>query len=437
MPNKKLLLHNRYEKIRHELHINNAEIGTEFRQEKFEKMSASPYAFYRGSNHLFWEDFYNDWRLHFFGGNPATLTWINGDAHIYNYGAYANHFDEAVFCMDDFDDAIVADYQFDYWRMAISLVLDCQEKGVFGIESQEKALKTFSSAYLKEVTSFDPGDLENEIHYTCRNSKGLLKRFLKKVEKKKSRLKMLSKWTEVVDGKRVFDTSNEKLSKISGEDYLAIVQSLEKYRKTLNYAFQEVDSHFKIKDIARRVKAGTGSLGSQRYYVLLEGDSSSQDDDVILDMKEQGKPPLYRHMNDEEKAEYDLLYPNEGERHAKAFYALAEHPDKYLGWATFDGVNFSIKQRSPYKSDFPSEKLKTDKELCFMANIWGQILGCRHKRASFILNGEAHEMPKKLAELTQGREKEFISLTSSIAIQYADRVNRDFEYFKNIIHEAE
>ena len=126
---KKLFLNNRIEQIKHELRMNNEGILDEHRMEKFEKMSTSPYAFYRGSNHLYWEDFYNDWRVSTYGGVSSTLTWVNGDAHIYNYGAYANHDGEAIFCMDDFDDAIVADYQFDLWRMAEALCWTVEKMG--------------------------------------------------------------------------------------------------------------------------------------------------------------------------------------------------------------------------------------------------------------------------------------------------------------------
>ncbi len=429
MPTRKLLLHNRFEQIRHELSINNQDIASEHRTQKFEKMAASPYAFYRGSNHLYWEDFYNDWRISFFGGTAETLTWINGDAHIYNYGAYSNHHGEAIFCMDDFDDSIVADYQFDLWRMAISILLDCRENGVFGEVAEKKALKTFAESYLKEIISYKPGEADEEVHYTRKTSKKLLKRFLKKVEKKKSRLKMLNKWTVAENGERKFDLANDRLAALGNDEFETISEAFTNYQSSINFEFGDAPTHFQIKDISRRVKSGTGSLGSDRYYILIEGDTDAHDDDVILDVKEQGKPPLYRHMNKSEKEEYDRLYPHEGERHAIATFALAEHPDKYLGWLSLGEKEFSVKERSPYKSDFPTQKLDTAEALCFMAEIWGTILACRHKRASFILNGEAHEMPKKMKELTKGQEKDFCKFVSSVAIQYAQRVNQDYDYF--------
>lgn len=434
--NKKLLLHNRDQKIRRELHLNNEDIEEAFKLEKFQKMAESPYAFYRGSNHLYWEDFYNDWQMSFFGGTSSTLTWINGDAHIYNYGAYANHYGEAIFCMDDFDDAIVADYQFDLWRMAISILLDCRDNGTFGDLPQKKALSIFAQAYIDEMRSHADDDPHNEVHLTKETADGRLRKFLSKVEQKKSRLKMLDKWTKLVDGKRVFDTTNEKLAKLSATEFKKVEKALTDYAAMVSDRFKDGASHFTIKDIVKRVKAGTGSLGSSRYYVLLEADSDAQDDDVILDMKEQGKPPLYNHMSPVEKKEYDLAYPIEGERHAMAFLALAEHADRYLGWVAMEGKSFSIKERSPYKCDFPTEKLKKPKQLYFMAKVWGTLLASRHKRASYVLNDEAHEMPIAFREMVDGKEREFKALVSSVALRYADRVKADYRYFMSMLEEG-
>lgn len=429
----KLLLHNRAEKIRYELEVNNQDIDKNYLEEKFLKMSVSPYAFFRGSNHLFWEDFYNDWRIGFFGGRSETLTWINGDAHIYNYGAYSNHHGEAIFCLDDFDDSIVADYQFDLWRMAISVLLDCRENGVYDDIPQKKALSHFADSYLNEMIRHEEDDPTNEVHLTKETTSGILGKFLAKVEQKRSRWKMLDKWTKVEDGRRVFDFDIEKLERPDAEELQQIQEALKSYRKTLVSGFSEEEKHFEIKDIAKRVKAGTGSLGARRYYILLEGDSEALDDDVILDMKEQGHPPLVRHMNEKEKDEYVRAYPHEGERHSKAFQALAEHPDRYLGWTSLFGTTFSLKERSPYKSDFPTEKLKKKKHLYFMATMWGQTLASRHKRASYELNDDAHEMPIFFQRHVAPKRREFKALVSSVALRYADRVFEDYQLFLEII----
>ena len=429
----KLLLHNRNLKVVAELNNQNQDITDEDRRLKFEKMSVSPYIFFRGSNHLFWEDFYKDWRINFFGGIQETLTWINGDAHIYNYGAYADHNGKAIFCMDDFDDSIVADYQFDLWRMAVSIVLDCREQRVFNRKTQKKAVGIFARTYRERMSLSGHDEESNEKHLTAASSKGLMKKFLKKVEKEKNRQKMLSKWTTVVGDTRKFDLQNPKVKALDKELYTSIYQSLTAYIDTVSSDLTDNRARFRIKDIVGRGQAGTGSLGSERYYALLEGDTDANHDDVILDIKEQGKPPLYDHMNRNEQQEFDRLFPNPAQRHALAFQALAEHPDKYLGWFEWKGKFFSVKERSPFKADFPTEKLKDDSELYFMSELWGDVLARRHKRASYALNQNGHDMPEKFAELIDGNEEEFDKLVESIAFNYANCVKQDFQYFKKAL----
>lgn len=430
---KKLFLNNRIEQIKHELRMNNQDILDEHRKEKFEKMSASPYAFYRGSNHLYWEDFYNDWRVSTFGGISSTLTWINGDAHIYNYGAYANHDGEAIFCMDDFDDSIVADYQFDLWRMAVSIVLDCKENGVFSKSEIKQGLMRFAKSYREEMVNHREDNASNDVHLTKKNAPGILGKFLEKVEKKKSRSKMLDKWTVVKDGQRSFDFDNPKLVSPSKEEYDELSKKMKDYQSTVDGKQTKSETHFTIKDIAKRASSGTGSLGSERFYVLIEGETDGQGDDVILDVKEQGKTPVYRHMNVAEKEEYDQIFKNDGERHALAYRALAEHPDQYLGWFTKGDKSFSVKERSPFKADFPTHKLKSLKKFLLMAKVWGEVLAARHKRASYELNDELHEMPIAFSKLVAGEEEEFDEMVRNIALKYAGQVKRDFNSFLEML----
>lgn len=431
-----LTLHNRTQMVRDALWQVNEVISEEARKIKFEKMADSPYAFFRGSNHLYWEDFYNDWRFSLFGGRPETLTWINGDAHVYNFGAYANHYGTALFGLDDFDDSLVADYQYDLWRMAVSIVLDIRANGKFGFKKQKKALQYFAEAYLAEINSYAEDDARQEVILTKETAPEPVASFLAKVERKKSRGKMLKKWTIEHDDTRSFNLENPKLEALDTEAYKALEKAIEKYKETLTGDFSQWDAdHFKVKDIARRLKSGTGSLGSDRFYVLLEGGEEHEEDDRILDVKEQGYPPLYYHMNEAEQKEYRETFAHEGERHALAFRALAEHPDKYLGWLAYQGKVFSVKEKSPFKEDFPTEKINKKKTLYRMASLWGELLATRHERASYGLGNDLYSLPKTLALLTQDKKKGFVKMTQEIGLQYADCVAQDYKSFLGLLRQ--
>src|SRR5687768_5501445 len=59
----------------------------EVRAEKFQEMAKNPFAFFRGTNHLFWADHVRDPRLGDFA-DAGTFTFLAGYVHPENFGAY-------------------------------------------------------------------------------------------------------------------------------------------------------------------------------------------------------------------------------------------------------------------------------------------------------------------------------------------------------------
>lgn len=425
---KDLTLHNRRHQVVRAIDTNNRDLDASARECKFRVMAESPYSFFRGTSHLFWQDMFNDWRFSLFGGVSGSQTWIQGDAHLYNFGAFANHDGDVVYGLDDFDDAVVSDYQYDLWRLAVSLALDIRDHGRFGASACREAVTELAEAYLAVVTDYNDNDLDEEVHFTRSNADKPLKKFLKKVGSKKNRNKMLGKWTRVQkNGKRVFDTTLPELRRLSPQGRKRFMEAFESYRAP----HEENDGQlFQLKDVARCVSTGTGSLGIDRFYALITDENEEPGNDVILDIKEQNGPAVLLAMSEEEREAYRSAYPNEGERHAQAYRALAEHPDRYLGWLEFDGKVFSVRERSPFKDDFNTEKLTKKGHLKKMAATWGEVLATEHKRASRTLNPEEPFLFElTLQRLTFEREDEFVALVCAIASHYSECMEMDYQNF--------
>ena len=116
-----------------------------------------------------------------------------------------------MYGLNEFDEAVIADYQYDVWRMAISVVLtassnggECATEGVL-----KAAVQAFARRYLRSVLGYKQeeagerpkGAVEGQaprlsmlLAYTGGNIKGRLVRFLAIVEREYSRKKMLKKW---------------------------------------------------------------------------------------------------------------------------------------------------------------------------------------------------------------------------------------------------
>jgi uncharacterized protein (DUF2252 family) len=424
--------HNRPQQVIEAIQQANASLSAAHRQAKYAKMAASPYRFFRGSNHLYWQDVWHDWRFALFGGWPNTQTWLQGDAHAYNFGAYGHHDDQVRYGMDDFDDALIGDYQYDVWRLAISLVLDARENAELSPKAIDKALSKLLEGYMDTLSVHREDDVA--IHaITLDNAKDPLKSFMGKVADKQSRARMLEKWTTLDPDKgRQFAERPGKLANLPADVASQLRRIIEQeYQQTLQHPIKESDpQHFFVKDTARRLDAGTGSLGVERYYVLIEGGADHEHDDVILDIKEQVTPEAYRLMDKAQQQAWRKLFPNEGIRHAAAFHAIAEHPDAYLGWLTMNGKVFSVRERSPFKKDYPTHKLSSGKAYRKLARQWGEILAREHLRGAQALNrGKAAPFANAVCQRLEGREEQFIGVVATLAKAYADCVTQDYQVF--------
>ena len=414
------VLHTRAVQVREQIERYNAGLPDTDLALKFEKMVQSPFIFFRGSSHLYWHDVSRDWRISLFGGRPESQIWLQGDAHIYNFGALHDHQNRIYFGMDDFDDAVVADFQFDLWRLAASMVLDLQERDFCNDQLVDKAVKKLGTTYLHTVADAGPECPAVRMETAPKP----IRKFLQKVHEKNTRQQMLSKWT--AGDFRHFDYQHEKLETVDDALFLAIKSAVDVYHQTRIPVPEEIP---RVLDIARRTQAGTGSLGNYRYYVLMEGRSA--DEHVILDIKQQREPASVAVMPRSEQHWYRETFTHEGRRHADAYRAIAEHPDSWLGWLSIHDQLYSVRERSPFKKDYPAHKLDAD-EYLVMASIWGEVLGREHARGSFCVQEPETSFVEFVRDQLIPEKKAFVRLLRAVAPHYARCVQQDWHVFRDM-----
>ncbi|MCI5146288.1 MAG: DUF2252 domain-containing protein, partial [Candidatus Electrothrix sp. AR3] len=385
-----------------ELKAYNKGIKKNIRYDKYCKMAVTAYAFYRGTDHLYWSDFSNGRGSKTFS-TPKTKTWLQGDLHAYNFGTFNNNDGDLVYGLNDFDEGVIADYQYDIWRMAVSLILIARENGKSAKSDEKKIVLTFAESYLKQLNKLCKSDKEEEVVYTAKKTASPLKDFMQEIDRKNSaqRQKMLEKWTK----KGRFNKALEKLGKVGDKERKILIEAIEgknggksRYLKTLNGSLTKKKSkYFKVLDVAERLLAGTGSLGTKRYYVLIEGERSRGGDDIILDIKHQGTASAYPYLNKTDRKLY--CFENEAVRTVEAFRALANKTDDHLGWVKLPKIGkdapagyYSVRERSPEKDSYPAltcelkksvKRLTLKKKVNFvsMCRQWGKILATSHARA--------------------------------------------------------
>ncbi|MHC5917742.1 MAG: DUF2252 family protein [Nostoc sp.] len=85
---------------------------------KYKAMGSNVFTFYRGTCHLFYEDFPKDFAL-----NAAPPVWICGDLHLENFGSYKGDNRLVYFDINDFDEACLAPCTWDVVRFITSVIV--------------------------------------------------------------------------------------------------------------------------------------------------------------------------------------------------------------------------------------------------------------------------------------------------------------------------
>jgi len=254
-----------------------------------------------------------------------------------------------------------------------------------------------------------------------KNTSGFVLDKLKKLKKKKTQVDLLDKYTVVKDGVRSFDLTNSKLAATTDSEQ--IKQNWDKYIQSLSSAFvtSAGSSYFTIKDIARRLNSGLGSQGVDKFYVLIEGKSSSIDDDEILEVKEEGLPSLFNEGSSS-LSQYSSRFSTDAERVVIAKKVLGIKVDEHLGSMTFNGKSFRVARISLYKDEFESSDFKSKSDVDDFVKYAAKALALAHARSDKDFNRKA------IDDLS-----EFKTTVNNLSEVYYDQVNADYKMFLDII----
>ena len=234
---------------------------------KYKKLATDPFSFFRGTCHLFYEDLSQN-----SGMNLAPLTWICGDLHLENFGSYKGDNRLVYFDINDFDEAVIAPCTWEIVRFITSIIVGSRSLGVDEKESlnlSELYLKTYSQTLSKGKAK----TVEKE------TAKGLVKDLLESL-KKRNRADFLDKRTQEKKGKRRLIVDNKRIIPATAAEQ----ENVEKLIKNWHHTTNQNADFYQILDIQKRI-AGTGSLGLERYIILVEG-NGSPDENYLLDFKE-------------------------------------------------------------------------------------------------------------------------------------------------------
>ncbi len=239
----------------------------ELLQLKYDKMANNQFSFFRGTCHLFYEDFPANLFI-----NSAPLTWICGDLHLENFGSHKGDNRLVYFDINDFDESLLAPCTWDLVRFITSIMVGSRTVGINEEESLHLS-NIYLTTYSQILAKGKARTVEKE------TAKGLVKDLLESL-KNRDRAKFLDKRSQHKKGTRRLIIDNKRITEATEMEQENVKELIKDWHKSTD---QNPD-FYRVIDVQKRI-AGTSSLGLERYIILVEG-KGSPDGNYFLDFKE-------------------------------------------------------------------------------------------------------------------------------------------------------
>ncbi len=318
---------------------------------RYGRMLHSPFAFLRGSASIMAFDL---------AKTPASGIKVQacGDAHLMNFGGFATPERHLVFDVNDFDETLVAPWEWDLKRLAASVTVAGRHLG-FAKARNADATMAVVAAYRASMAVYAPmralqlwyqridATQVAELHFET------LGKDTPDAPPHPVTEHVFPKMTEAVGA---LCRIREELPLIfrprEGDETISNVKSLlSAYRATLSADRQALLDRFELVDAAIKV-VGVGSVGTRCAIALLMG---GDDDSLFLQLKEARASVLEPYAGRSK-------YANHGERVVEGQRLMQAASDMFLGWssARSQGVDFYVRQLRDCKTaanvdtmDFP------------------------------------------------------------------------------------
>ena len=330
---------------------------------KYQRMSASPFAFFRGGVAIMAADLARF-------EHTGLMAQLCGDAHVQNLGCFDTPDGHLVFDINDFDETIMGPWEWDVKRMAASIVLA-------GLESQHtesacgRAVSEFVSSYVKTMELLADMPILEAARYQVRRMRKAqpISAALNQAQRS-TPLDLLKKYTENSPrGRPQFKKVDSVLWRLAGKQRTEVLESLALYRESLPAERLHPFEFYLPLDAAFKV-VGTGSVGLRDYVVLMGGNGK--------------RDPLFLQIKQEVASAYAsyLKHPpiaHQGYRVVVGQRKIQPASDLMLGWTRIGEHDFMIRQLNDHKGSVDITQLRGE-GLNSLAIIAGELLARGHAR---------------------------------------------------------
>ena len=330
---------------------------------RYGRMSASPFAFYRGAAYVMASDL---------DGTPQTGIRVQlcGDAHLANFGGFASAERQLLFDLVDFDETLPGPWEWDVKRLAASAAVAGRDNGV-PAERRRAIVRELVGEYrqtmrqLATMNTLDVwyarvsvGDVQQLLRSQARNRQ--VKQLDRTVAKgrRKDSARAFAKLAVRENGEARIRADPPLIVPIADlvdragalRLELGARNLLESYLRSLPGDRRRLLERFRYADLARKV-VGVGSVGVRCWLILLLGDDSS--DALFLQAKEAPHSVLERFAGRSE-------FSNQGQRVVEGQRLMQASSDIFLGWLREPPGLHDLKLHDLYIRQFWDSKISFD-----------------------------------------------------------------------------
>lgn len=369
---------------------------------KYEAMAENLFRFFRGTNHIFYEDLKLAASM-----PPSPVSWICGDLHLENFGSFKSDNRLVYFDLNDFDEAVLAPAIWELARIVTSIFIAFESLNI----DQKRALnmaRLFIKSYALKLSSGKPDYIEPK------TAKGIVCEFLSDVSKRKQK-DILAKRTVLHKNKLEMlmdDPRHLELEKKLKNELTEHINEWLKNDGDSPYNYKVTDAVFRL--------AGTGSIGVKRYAFLLKSLNDEGEKYLLLDMK-QAVPSAVNPPS-------EIIQPSwnsEAERVVSVQRRMQNRPPALLSTTFFKDDSFVVQEMQPTKDSINFKLIKKEyRSMYQVIDSMGMLTASSQLRSS---GRQGSSITDEL--MAFGSDEKWQEIILNYAIEYSHQVKKDYLLF--------
>lgn len=382
---------------------------------RFERMAASPFAFYRGSAAVMAADLRDSPS----SGLPVLSC---GDAHLANFGLYAAPDRALVFDLNDFDEVASAPAEWDLKRLVTSVVLCGRHNGHpegATAAAVEDTVRAYQHA-LRQAVRLSPVEryyrrVEPERAVAASPAlRSLIGAEARRARRRTSDRAFRRLVETDAEGRARFRDDPPVLQHVGTSDTRRIERLVRRYLASAAVDVAFLLQQYELLDVAVRV-VGVGSVGTRCYVVALAG---PRQDPLVLQVKQAGASALQTYGGCEQPPALLGLIRRAGEggRVVAGQRIMQAASDSFLGSLREGGRDFYVRQLHDMKGSVDLEHLSP-------------TLLSEYASACAVVLAAAHARSPRAQEVTDylGTGDATRTAIGAWSFAYAEKVLADFE----------